>query len=97
MKNLSEDWMIDEIIISRHPFKKNRKKLIKKLIIKQIEYGRICIAQFLIEGGQTLQTMKRYYQELDNELQNKIIKLKEKPKNHRTVLISTNLSNHSRK
>lgn len=78
---LSENWMLDEVIKTCNEYCNEKEyydikdRAVKILTIQKIEYGRICIAQLLAKGGQTLQTMNGYYNKLDAELQKKIIEI----------------------
>lgn len=77
------NYMMDDII---EAFEKtginndSNDELIKELTIQKIEYGRIFIAQFLSQVGQTRQTMSGYWEKLDSELQNKIVEVGGEPK-----------------
>jgi len=76
----SKNWMLDDVIETYNNHWNQKDELIKKLTIQKIEYGRTCIAQFLAQGGQTLQTMNGYWKKLDGALQKKIVEVGGEPK-----------------
>ena len=77
------NWMLDEVIDLFEDYNVNddsNDDLIRQLTIQKIEYGRTCIAQFLVQAEQARQTMNAYWEIIDNELQNKILELGGKPR-----------------
>lgn len=79
-QTMSTNWMLDQVIDTYNDHRNQKDELIKKLTIQKIEYGRICIAQFLVEGGQEFKTMKDYYEKMDAQLQEKITEVGGEPK-----------------
>lgn len=56
----SINWMLDETIEVFDEMGMNTpamEKLIKKLAIQKIEYGRTCFAQTTVKGGRTIETI----------------------------------------
>lgn len=73
------NFMLDDVIETCDAHWEEKDVMILKLTIQKIEYGRICIAELLAQGGETVQSMKNYYQKLDAELQDKIREVGGKP------------------
>ncbi len=73
--------MLDDVIETvQEKYGINNDELIKELTIQKIEYARHCMAQMLVQGGQTLQTMTNSFNKLDNGIALKIIEVGGKPK-----------------
>lgn len=74
------NYMLDDIIEAFERKGMNdgsNDALIKELTIQKIEYGRAIMHQLLNHGGQTLQSLKTYREQLDEELEKQILTLKE--------------------
>jgi ribosomal protein L15 len=82
----SSNWMLDEILDTCRSHGVKNEKLTDELFIQRVEYGRICIAQLLAQGGQTIQSMKEYYKKLDSNLKEKITKAGGTPQGHKFLM-----------
>ena len=68
----SNNWMLDEVTETINS-ELSTEDLIKKLTIQKIEYGRMCIAQFLsMTEDKSNDEKMNYYYELDGNLEEKI-------------------------